>query len=187
MKSKAFFITIGQPNSVCFLFFLMAGFFLASCEQQSQSNLPIKRAVKKFEVATSLEGAVTDDRGPIKAGTVTALDSSGQVIARTQLGNSDHYRIEIPASTILPIVLSFHPEGQSQDTQEFIAAVVHPNLTKYDINPLSTAIAKKAQELGGYTHANLVRAAESMGTVPDANKMTEGFRGDPTKQYGGWH
>jgi hypothetical protein len=52
---------------------------------------------------------------------------------------------------------------------------------------LTTAIAKKAQSMGGYNHANMVRAAEGTIAVPDANKTTEGFRGDPTTQYGGWH
>jgi hypothetical protein len=52
---------------------------------------------------------------------------------------------------------------------------------------LTTSIAKKAQALGGYTHANMVQAAEDTAKVPDANKTTAGFRGDPTTQYGGWH
>jgi len=30
-------------------------------------------------------------------------------------------------------------------------------------------------------------AADSTVGVPDANKTSTGFRGDPTKQYGGWH
>jgi hypothetical protein len=67
------------------------------------------------------------------------------------------------------------------------AAIIYPNIKKYDINELSTAIAKKAKVLGGYTHYNMMRAAESTVSVPDANKTTTGFKGDPTKQYGGWH
>lgn len=41
--------------------------------------------------------------------------------------------------------------------------------------------------MGGYTRANLVRAAEETVHVPDANKTSTGWRGDPTTQYGGWH
>ena len=73
------------------------------------------------------------------------------------------------------------------DGEKLITAVVHPTITQYDINPLTTLIAKKAKSMGGYSHANMVRAAEGTVTVPDANKTTEGFRGDPTTQYGGWH
>ena len=73
------------------------------------------------------------------------------------------------------------------DGEKLITAVVHPTITQYDINPLTTLIAKKAKSMGGYSHANMVRAAEGTVTVPDANKTTEGFRGDPTTQYGSWH
>ncbi len=68
-----------------------------------------------------------------------------------------------------------------------MAAVVHTGASKYDINQLSTRIAKQAKAMGGYTHKNLVQAAESTGTVPASNKTTAGFHGDPTTQYGGWH
>lgn len=37
--------------------------------------------------------------------------------------------------------------------------------------------------MGGYNRANMVRAAEGTVAVPDANKTTEGFRGDPTTQW----
>jgi hypothetical protein len=177
----------GRRLSVFWLIFLVAGLFITGCEKENQHSPLVKETVKKFEAATVLEGVVADDKGPVKAGTVRAIDSQGRMIASTQLQNNDQYRIEIPANTILPIVLSFHPTGKEADSEELITAVVHPNLTIYSINPLSTVIAKKARELGGYTHANLVLAAESMGTVPDANKTTAGVRGDPTKQYGGWH
>jgi len=140
--------------------------------------------VKKYAQVATLEGMVSDNAGPIKLGTVKAYDEKENVIAETALQGSDHYKIEIPAGTALPIVLTF---SRPQGVEKMIAAVVHPNVTKYDITPLSTAIAKKAKALGGYTHGNLLVAAESMGTVPDDNKMTAGFRGDPTKQYGGWH
>ena len=108
-----------------------------------------------------------------------------ELVASTALQNNGHYSVKIPADTVLPIVLTFYPEAA--DGEKLITAVVHPAITKYDINPLTTSIAKKAQAMGGYTHANMVRAAEGTATVPDANKTTAGFRGDPTTQYGGWH
>ena len=68
-----------------------------------------------------------------------------------------------------------------------MAVVIHPTITRYDINPLTTAIAKKAMALGGYTDTNMRQAAESTVSVPDADKTSAGFRGDPTQHYGGWH
>jgi hypothetical protein len=180
MNRNFFIFTFG-------LIFLIAGFSITGCEKETQHSPLVNETVKKFEAATVLEGSVADDKGPVKSGTVRAMDSQGRVIASAELQNNERYRIEVPANTVLPIVLSYLPAGKEAGADELITAVVHPNLTIYSINPLSTAIAKKARELGGYTHANLVLAAESMGTVPDANKTTAGFRGDPTKQYGGWH
>lgn len=187
MNRKFFSFAFGRRLIALGLVFLIAGFFLTGCEKETQHSPLVKETVKKFEAAAVLEGSVADDRGPVKTGTVRALDSQGRMIASAQLQNGDRYRLEIPAGTVLPVVLSYLPAGKETDAGELITAVVHTNLTIYSINPLSTAIAKKAREFGGYTHANLVLAAESMGTVPDANKTTAGFRGDPTKQYGGWH
>lgn len=163
----------------------MAGCFLPGCDDSNQNKVPLKQVIKKYDQATTLEGVVSDNNGPIKAGTIEVTDTSDQLVASTAVQNNGHYSIEIPMDTFLPIVLTFYPE--SADGEKLITAVVHPGITKYDINPLSTSIAKKAQAMGGYTHANLVRAAESTATVPDANKTTAGFRGDPTTQYGGWH
>lgn len=187
MNRNFFICASGRSLSAFGFVFLIAVFSIAGCQEERQPRPLTKETVKKFEVATVLEVSVADDKGPVKAGTVKVIDSQGRTIARTQLQNHDQYRIEVPAGTVLPVVLSFLPDGKEANAEELITAVVHPNLTIYSINPLSTAIAKKARELGGYTHANLVLAAESMGTVPDANKTTAGFRGDPTKQYGGWH
>lgn len=187
MNRNFFTGAFGRRIGVFLLSFLITGFFMTGCEKENRHSPLVKEAAKKFETATVLEGTVADDKGPVKTGTVRAIDGTGRIIASTQLQNSEHYRIEIPSNTLLPMVLSFLPDGKEAGAGELITAVVHPNLTVYSITPLSTAIAKKAQALGGYTHANLVMAAESMGTVPDANKTTAGFRGDPTTQYGGWH
>ena len=148
-------------------------------------TLPIKQDIKKYEQATTLEGVVSNNHGPIRAGTIKVTDMYEELVASTALRNNGHYSVKIPADTVLPIVLTFYPDVA--DGEKLITAVVHPSITKYDINPLTTSIAKKALAMGGYTHANLVRAAEGTATVPDANKTTAGFRGDPTTQYGGWH
>jgi hypothetical protein len=186
MKPNMTVVVLGQ-RLLLLIVFLVIVFLIIGCGNENQGRQSIHPPIGKFTSMTILEGAVTDNQGPIKGGTVTALDSRGQAIASVTLENNDHYRVQIPADTELPIVLSYSSDDTQAEVKKYLTAVVHANLTQYDINPLSTAIAKKAKELGGYTHANLVLAAEGMGTVPDSNKMTSGFRGDPTKQYGGWH
>lgn len=163
---------------------LLALLWLAGCGNEAPKSAFPQQAVKKYEQTTTLEGSVSDDKGPIKSGTVKVSDEKGSVIAETALQGSEHYRVQVPAGTVLPVVLTFYPLSGGES---LITAVIHPAVTQYDITPLSTAIAKKAKALGGYTHGNLLVAAEGMGTVPDENKTTAGFRGDPTKQYGGWH
>ncbi len=103
------------------------------------------------------------------------------MLASTALDNG-HYQLEAPENTPLPVILNV-----TADTGTLLAVIVDPSIKHYDINPLTTAIANKAQALGGYTRANMVVAAESMINAPDANKTSTGFRGDPTTQYGGWH
>ena len=179
-----FSITTYKFLSTLLLLF-MTSCFLTGCEKSKQNTAPIKQVIKKYDQATTLEGVVSNNEGPIKAGTIKVTDNSDQLIASTAVQHNGHYRVEIPMDTFLPIILTFYPDAA--DGQKLITAVVHPGITKYDINPLSTSIAKKAQAMGGYTHANLVRAAEGTAIVPKANKTAAGFRGDPTTQYGGWH
>lgn len=169
---------------VLFMIFIVSC-LITGCDKSNQSNQSIRQVIKKYDKATILEGTVSNNDGPIKAGSIKVTDNKEQLVASTILQNSSQYSVEIPANTVLPIVLTFYPEPDN--AEKLIAAVVHPAITKYDINPLTTAIAKKAKSMGGYNHANMVRAAEGTATVPDANKTTEGFRGDPTTQYGGWH
>ena len=168
-----------------FLLLFMASCFLAGCGKSHQNTASLKQAIKKYDQVTYLEGVVTNNRGPVRAGTIKVTDMHEELVASTALRNNGHYTVKIPANTVLPIVLTFYPN--EADGERLVTAVVHPEITKYDLNPLSTSIAKKALAMGGYTHANLVRAAEGTATVPDANKTTAGFRGDPTTQYGGWH
>lgn len=157
---------------------------LAGCEKDAPKSAFPTQSAKKYESATTLEGLVSDDKGPVKAGTIKVSNEQGAVLAETALQGSDQYKVEVPAGAELPIILTYYP---LQGGEKLYAVVVYPNLTKFDITPLSTAIAKKAKALGGYTHGNMMVAAQGMGVVPDDNKMTAGFRGDPTKQYGGWH
>jgi hypothetical protein len=169
------------------LIFFITGCLITGCENSNQNSPALQQVIKKYDKATILEGTVSNNEGPIKAGVIKVTDNKGQLVASTRLQNSSHYSVEIPENTVLPIVLTFYPDSDKVGAEQLITAVVHPTITQYDINPLTTTIAKKAKAMGGYNHANMVRAAEGTATVPDANKTTEGFRGDPTTQYGGWH
>ncbi len=169
------------------LIILISSSFLYGCgDNQSKEKQTIQK-IKSFKQATTLKGLVTDDKGRVKQGELTATNAKKQVIATTIIQDDGYYKIDIPAATSLPLLLSVSFQSNEGKTQELSAAVVYTSMTKFDINSLSTKIAKKAKSLGGYTHANMMLSAESMVDMPDDNKTTQGFRGDPTKQYGGWH
>lgn len=142
---------------------------------------------EKYAAATTLQGLVTRDSGPVKSGLIKAFSEQGELLASVELNGTPRYSLELPAGTRLPIVLNYLPDVNAGEAQRMQAVVVHSTVSKYDINPSSTRIAKQAKALGGYSHKNLVRAAEETGIVPADNKTTAGFRGDPTTQYGGWH
>ncbi len=162
---------------------LLSGFIITGCEQEQKTAKVSPAVVKKYAQATVLEGVVSNDKGVIKTGMVEVTDENGRLITHVAVDNG-HYNVEVPANTVLPILLTFSSES---GTEKLVAAVIHDSITKYEINPSTTAIAKAAKAMGGYTHANMIRAAESTVHTPDVNKTTTGWRGDPTTQYGGWH
>lgn len=166
---------------------LVSGGVLTGCDAKPKSSTVATVSVQKYEKVKTLHGLVTNDDGPVKTGIIKALTETGQELSQTQLEGHPQYSLDVPAGTVLPIVLAYYPTVDASDDQRMIAAVVHAGASKFDINQLSTRIAEQAKALGGYTHKNLVRAAEESGTVPASNKTTAGFRGDPTTQYGGWH
>lgn len=172
-----------KPLTYC-VFLATACFFLSGCgDKAPKTTLAGQGAVKIFKQPTILEGTVGNGKALIKTGTVEIVDEHGKTIAQTQVDNG-RFRVEIPAGTALPLVLNFNSTGYD-GTLSTVA--VDPNINKYYIDPNTTAIAKAAKAMGGYTRANLVRAAEETTHAPDANKTTTGWRGDPTTQYGGWH
>lgn len=162
---------------------VMLAILATGCDQGQKTAKMSPSVVKKYAVATTLEGVVSNNKGVIKTGKVEASDQSGRLISHAAV-NDGHYLLEIPANTVLPILLTFSAES---NPDKLVAAVIHDSITKYDINPLTTAIAATAKTMGGYTHANMTRAAAETVHTPDANKTTTGWRGDPTTQYGGWH
>lgn len=162
----------------------MTSFLLVACDGQKQSKPVIKVPVQKYKQVKVLRGSVADKNGPVLDGEVSVADSAGRIVVTGQMLNNKEYKVEIPAGTTLPVVITVKPKRSSETLR---AVIISPAVSKYDISPLTTKIAKRAKELGGYTYANMVLAADSTVGVPDANKTSTGFRGDPTAQYGGWH
>ncbi len=153
----------------------------------SNNNFSVKQKVQSYSKDTVIKGKVSNKKGTILSGKIKVTDTKGKLIVSTSLHNNYHYSVTIPAGTVLPIELHFYPSTKNNDAKKMTSVIIYPNIKTYDINDLTTAIAKQAKALGGYTHAHMVSAAESSVSVPDSNKTTAGFRGDPTKQYGGWH
>ena len=166
---------------------LLSGWGLVACDSKPAANMGAKPSLEKYLSLKTLQGKVANDEGPLKTGIVKVLTEQGQELSQVELAGSAQFSIDVPAGTQLPLILAYYPTADAKDEQRMLAAVVHAATSKYDINQLSTRIAKQAKAMGGYTHKNLVQAAEGSGTVPASNKTTAGFHGDPTTQYGGWH
>ncbi|CAG1020618.1 hypothetical protein DOJK_00471 [Patescibacteria group bacterium] len=165
------------------LIWLLLLLSLIACEQTQQTTTPIShQASKKYTQTMNLSGIVSNAQGRVKAGLVKVTNENQQIISTAEVNTHGQYEVSIPVNTDLPILLNFEYESE-----HLLVVAIDPAISKYDINPLTTKIAQKAKEMGGYTRANLVIAAENTVHVPDANKTTTGFRGDPTTQYGGWH
>ena len=158
--------------------------FLVACDDQKKKPPLIKVPVQKYKQVKVLQGVVLNEKGAVLEGEIKVTDSANRIVASTRLENNKHYSVEIPAGTTLPIVITVKSKGSDEKLK---VVVISPGGSTYDISPLTTRIANRAKELGGYTYNNLVMAAGNTVGVPDANKTSTGFRGDPTKQYGGWH
>ena len=166
---------------------LILSLLLMACSQDKPTALSKPEAIQRYEREVVLHGSVSLNGASAKTGKVEARLANGDLLAEYQLDNSSRYRLTIAAGTVLPIILSYSPPDMTKDGERLISVVVQTSLYQYDINPLTTAIAAKAMALGGYSSKNLIQAAADSVHVPDANKTTAGFRGDPTTQYGGWH
>jgi hypothetical protein len=135
----------------------------------------------------SITGIVLQDETPITKARIEATDSAGKVIANTEVGGDGHYRIAIPVGAKYPVVLSASFEGEGSPLK---AAVTSDLATDQNISSVTTIVVNTAMNLGGLTEVNLAKAA---GAAISQRKSTggsggsAGFKGDPTKHYGGWH
>ena len=175
---------MNKSVSVSILIVALSSTLIVGCDQdQKPSTLTSAPAVRKFKQATQIGGAVQNNSGVAKTGKVEVIEEKGHKITETMVKDG-HFSLEIPADTALPLLLTYSAEDGKD---KMVAAVIYDTVTRYYINPSTTAIAKAAKEMGGYTRANLDRATENTVHVPDSNKTSAGWRGDPTTQYGGWH
>ena len=166
------------------VYIILLSLLLAACsEQHSVSSKQTSQEQTQLTSAITLFGTVSDNQGLIKSGKVEAHKLNGELVAETRLENSAKYQLALTAGIPLPLELIFITEGK----EKMLAVLAQTTNKQLDINPGTTAIAKAAKAQGGYSIRNLARAAEDQIHVPDANKTSTGFRGDPTKQYGGWH
>jgi hypothetical protein len=137
--------------------------------------------------AARITGVVLNDETPASRARIEAIDNTGKVIANTEVNGEPHYRITLPANTAYPVVLKATIEGEADPLK---AAVTSDLVTDQDISTVTTLVVDTAMNLGGLTEINLAKAA---GAAISQRKSTSGsggsagFKGDPTKQYGGWH
>jgi len=178
------------PSHLALFLTILFSLVITACNNNDTSNkngLTALQKTQKYNKETTLTGRVSTKKGNIKVGEITVTNSKNKEIAQTLVNKDSHFSVTIPAGTELPIILTFSSTANSADKDKLVSVAIFSALKKYDINDLTTLIAKKAKSLGGYTHSNMTIAADSTVGIIDANKTSTGFRGDPTSQYGGWH
>lgn len=150
------------------------------------------RASSATLVSTQITGHVLNDDGPVTAATIEATDAAGVVAARGELKGDSVYRLTIPARTRYPVVITAYPAENPGEPIK--AAVTSPDAVEQDISAVTTIVVNTAMSLGGITEANLAKAAgaaiaqrRKSGGGSGGGQTSESFKGDPTKQYGGWH
>jgi hypothetical protein len=132
-----------------------------------------------------IEGIVTDRDGSITSGKIIIKDKNGAAITSVTLSGDSKYSADIPANAAYPVFLEI--EGHDELLE---AVVLDPAAVKQDITPMSSLVVRSARDLGGITKENMARAAInaiSQSKTAGGKNTTAGFKGDPTKQYGGWH
>ncbi len=159
---------------------LMPVLFMTGCGDSSTSGKPALSGA-----AVQLRGIVANREGLVSEGQVVIKDSNGRTLATVQLQGEKGYTATIPANTSYPIMLSVSNEGK-----QLRAVVLNPETEKQDITIMSTLVVESAENLGGFTRENMARAATNainQSRTKSGKGTVAGFKGDPTKQFGGWH
>lgn len=136
---------------------------------------------------TKIVGLVLTDEGPVAKAKIEAKDSRGATVAKTEVGGDGHYSLNLPAGAAYPVVLTAQP---ASETKPLKAVVTSDLVSEQDISAVTTIVVDTAMSLGGLTEANIAKAAGaaiSQRRSSGGSGSSSGFKGDPTKQYGGWH
>lgn len=154
---------------------------LAACGDSSSGS-------KQAAVSSShiVEGIVTDRDELVVTGKIVAKDKQGATIATAVPDSEAHYSISLPAGAAYPVTLEI---AVDEDTL-LQAAVMDSALVQQDISTMSTLVVESAKNLGGLTKQNMAQAAINairQNKKSSGKGTSTGFKGDPTKQYGGWH
>jgi len=154
-------------------------FLLTGCSEDSSP-------ISSQSTPAKIEGQVFDDHGKVKKATIDVLDKTERRLTTVELQGDGHFRIRIPASAGYPVVLKAKLE-----MGKILEAVVTNNQVKeQDISPYTDLVVKSARLRGGLTPENITGAAGAainMRRSQGGKRSSSGFKGDLTKQYGGWH
>ncbi len=170
-----------------FLVAAILGSLLTACGKSDNTASFVKAPPKTNVTAVTVSGTARADSGKLNTGTITVNDKSGKTVATAEIKAKGAYAVEIPAGTRYPILLTATPGAGEKQKEQLLVAIIEPLSNDHDITSTSTKIAKKAKSLGGYSRKNMLQAAIKTAAMPDGDKTVGGFRGDPTKQFGGWH
>ncbi|HEB78064.1 MAG TPA: carboxypeptidase regulatory-like domain-containing protein [Methylothermaceae bacterium] len=134
----------------------------------------------------TIRGLVSDDRGPVPFAEIEATDEDGRLKATATAEQDGHFQITIPPTAPYPLLLVAKlPNGK-----ELLAVVTSNQVVEQDISPYTDLVVKNARQLGGLTPGNIAKAAGAainMRPSQGGKRSSTGFKGDLTKQYGGWH
>ena len=121
----------------------------------------------------------------MKNGRLDVTDYHGRLVTSQQWEDSPRISVNVPGNTIYPLVLTAYPAMNEGDQSQALKLVLQsPSADLQIISPDTTAIARRAQELCGYTPENLTTAAMDSTAPPDDRG---GPFGESTRRYGGWH
>ncbi len=160
---------------------------LSGCGKDPDISSVVKEAPKTNSSAVTISGLVRGESGVVSAGEVKVKDRTGKKVTKSMIDAKGSYKVDIPSGTRYPLLLTATPDRSQQQKGKLSVAVVEPLSTDHDLTVISTKIAEKAKSLGGYTRKNMMQAAMTTAAMPDRDTSVGGFRGDPTKQFGGWH
>ena len=158
----------------------------AGCDSGGKPSFPSSSAPAR------LSGHVFNDDGPVNDASIEVRDARDQVIVRSELKGSSRYSLTLPAGASFPLIVK--AQQPNSDEAPLKAAVTSGLTSEQDISPVTTIVVDTALSLGGLTEANLAKAAgaaiaqrKKSGGGGGGGATTQSFKGDPTKQFGGWH